>query len=67
MARPLFEEIRQFQKDKKKLIPALIVLGVMGIFLPVIPGLAALALAALLLFPRQSDKLIKKIRTSRNL
>jgi uncharacterized protein YqgC (DUF456 family) len=67
MSKPLFEEIKQFQKDKKKLVPALILLGVLGIFLPVIPGFAALALAFLLVFPRQSEKFIKKVRTSLNL
>ena len=58
----LKEEIQEFQKNKKRLVHAIIVLGVIGLFLPVLPGVALLFLGFLLLFPRQGEDFLKKIR-----
>ena len=59
----LVDEIRDFQKNKRKLIPVVIVLGVVGLFLPVLPGVALLFFGFLLIFPRDGEKLLKKIRS----
>jgi hypothetical protein len=59
----LVDEIRDFQKDKKKLIPVLIVLGILGLFLPILPGVALLVFGFLLIFPREGENLLKKIRS----
>ncbi len=59
----LVDEIKDFRKDKKKLIPAVIVLGVLGLFLPVLPGVALLFFGFLLVFPLEGENLLKKIRT----
>lgn len=58
----LSEEIKEFQTGKKRLIPALIMVGVLGLFLPVLPGVAVLFLAFLLLFPKEGEAVIKRIR-----
>ncbi len=59
----LVDEIRDFQKDKKKLIPVLIVLGILGLFLPILPGVALLFFGFLLIFPREGENLLKKVRS----
>ncbi len=58
----LTDEIKEFQKHKKKLIPAIIAVGILGLFLPIIPGVALLFLGFFLLFPRQGENLFNKIR-----
>ncbi len=59
----LVDVIRDFQKDKKKLIPVLIVLGILGLFLPILPGVALLVFGFLLIFPREGENLLKKIHS----
>jgi len=59
----LVDEIRDFQKNKKKLIPVLVVLGILGLFLPILPGVALLFFGFLLIFPREGEKLLKKLRS----
>lgn len=59
----LTEEIKDYQKDKKKLIPILIALGVLGLFFPILPGIALLFLGLLLICPRCGEEIIKKIRS----
>jgi len=58
----LQEEIKRFQKDKTKLFLILIFLGLLGLFFPILPGLALLFLGFLLVFPRQGEEVIHKIR-----
>ena len=58
----LVDEIKDFRKDKKKLIPAVIVLGILGLFLPILPGIALLFFGFLLVFPREGENLLQKIR-----
>lgn len=60
--KPLLDEIKEFQKDKKKLVPVLLVLGVLGLLLPILPGAVFLLLGFLLLFPQQSHDLLRRIR-----
>jgi len=60
--KPLTEEIKNFQVSKKKLIPVLIIVGLLGLILPILPGVAILFLAFLLLFPGEGEKLIKRLR-----
>ncbi len=59
----LVDEVRDFQKNKKKLIPVLVVLGILGLFLPILPGVALLFFGFLLIFPREGENLLKKIRS----
>ncbi|MFQ5603059.1 MAG: hypothetical protein ACE5HS_07290 [bacterium] len=58
----LFDEIKEFNQNKKKLIPILVILGVFGLILPVLPGVLLLFLGFILLFPRQGEDFLKKIR-----
>ncbi len=58
----LADEIKHFQKQKRVIVPVLLALGVVGLFLPLLPGLALLFLAVLLIFPRGGESLLQKLR-----
>ncbi len=58
----LFEEIKQFQNEKRKYSTVLIVLGILGLIIPVIPGLLFLSLGIGLANPRYGEELIAKIK-----
>lgn len=58
----LREEIRQFRKRKIRFAIPILILGVLGLVLPIIPGMALIVLAVLLLFPLQGKKWIESIR-----
>lgn len=58
----LYQEIKDFQHSKKRLIPVLFSLGLLGLFLPVLPGIALLLLGLSLLFPQQGKNAIEKTR-----
>ena len=60
--RPLYREIVKFGKTKKLIAIPLIILGLAGLILPIIPGIALLVFAVMLLFPRDGDKIIQKIK-----
>lgn len=62
MKKSLREEIKEFQKQKKFLVPGLIVFGLLGLVLPLLPGIALLFLAFLLLFPGQGNLVLSKIK-----
>lgn len=62
--KPLTEEIRDFQRSKKVLIPILLLVGLAGLFLPILPGVALLFLGYLLIFPRQGENFLQKIRST---
>lgn len=60
----LYEEMKKFQEEKKGYFIILLALGVLGLVLPVIPGLWLIGLAVALVFPRcyeMLQQLIKKI------
>jgi hypothetical protein len=59
----LADVIKDYQKDKKKLIPILIALGLVGLIFPILPGIAILFLSLLLIFPRRGEEVIRKIRS----
>lgn len=54
--KPLWEEIVNFTKSKNKLAVSLIAIGVLGLLLPVIPGLLLIAVGIYLLKPEWADK-----------
>ena len=54
---PLWVDILKFSKDKKKMAVGFILLGCLGLVLPVIPGIALLALGIFFLKPEWYDKL----------
>ena len=60
--RPLYKEILEFSKTKKLLAIPLFILGLLGLILPIIPGLALIFIASLFLFPKESEKLLDKIK-----
>ena len=59
----LVDEIKDFKENKKKLIPVVIVLGILGLFLPLLPGVVLLFFGFLLIFPKEGENLLKKIRS----
>ena len=60
----LSEQIIVFRRQKGKTVAVLLFLGLVGLVLPIVPGLAFLALAFLLLFPRQGDDILRRIKAS---
>jgi uncharacterized protein YqgC (DUF456 family) len=58
----LTEEIKQFQKEKKWYVTALMSVGMIGLVLPVIPGLLLIAAGASLISPKYGNELLKKIK-----
>jgi uncharacterized membrane protein YbaN (DUF454 family) len=60
----LFQEIREYQVKKKFIIPMLLILGTAGLFLPVLPGIAMIVVAVLLLFPRHGEQFLQKMKRS---
>ncbi|MFQ5706426.1 MAG: hypothetical protein ACE5HO_03205 [bacterium] len=59
----MVEEIREFQKNKNRLGALFIFFGVLGLVLPILPGIALLALGLLLVFPRQGEAYVQRIRS----
>ncbi len=55
--KPLWEEIVDFTKSKNKLAVALIALGLIGLVLPVLPGLLLIVVGIYLLKPEWADKI----------
>jgi len=60
--RPLVDEIRSFRKNKIKTALLLLVIGLAGLVLPIIPGLVFILLAVWLIFPDQSEKLWDRLK-----
>ncbi|HDP99184.1 MAG TPA: hypothetical protein ENN22_08385 [bacterium] len=58
----LFEEIKQFNRDKKKYALILLIVGFAGLLLPVIPGLMLIVLGIMLLHPKLGQALSEKIK-----
>ena len=57
---PLWKEIKDFSRHKYKWAIFFIILGLMGLVLPVIPGVLLLAVALFILKPEWYNKLKKK-------
>ena len=60
--RPLWEDIKRFSKNRYLLVLLFIVLAVIGLVVPIIPGLALLILAIALLKKGWMAKIRRRIR-----
>ncbi len=60
--KPLWEEIVDFTKSKNKLAVALIGLGILGLVLPIIPGILLIAVGVYLLKPEWIEKVKEQFR-----
>ncbi|MBL7095907.1 hypothetical protein ISS22_18325 [candidate division KSB1 bacterium] len=58
----LTDEIKQFQKEKKWYATALMSVGMLGLALPVIPGLLLIAAGVALISPKYGNELLEKIK-----
>jgi hypothetical protein len=58
----LRREMRQFRKKKVFIAIPVILLGLLGLVLPVIPGLALIFVGVLLLFPKTGDQILSKFK-----
>jgi len=54
---PLWKDILKFYKNKKKMAVGFILLGLLGLVLPIIPGFALLALGVFYLKPEWYEKI----------
>ncbi len=59
---PLWEEILPFTKNKYILIPLLLLLSLLGLIVPIIPGIVLFILAIAMMRKGLASKLRKKIR-----
>ena len=63
MAKKLLDEIMAFRKGKPFIAVPLIIVGLLGLVLPVIPGMVLIALGLTLLYPSFfKEKIWKKYR-----
>jgi len=60
--RSLYEEMKAFQREKKKYVIFLILFGLLGLIFPIIPGLFLIGLGIALISPRQGQALFDKIK-----
>ncbi len=60
--KPLWEEIVDFTKSKNKLAVVLIALGILGLVLPIIPGILLIAVGVYLLKPEWIEKVKEQFR-----
>jgi uncharacterized protein YqgC (DUF456 family) len=56
MPQPLWEDILRFSRHKYKFASALIILGVLGLVIPVIPGILLILCAVFLVKPEWYHK-----------
>lgn len=63
-SRPLYDEIREFRRQRTIIGPGLILLGLIGLFFPLLPGLILFAVGLSLVFPREAQKLLETIRSA---
>ena len=60
--KPLWEEIVDFTKSKNKLAVALIALGVVGLVLPILPGILLILVGIYLLKPEWVEKIKEQFK-----
>jgi len=53
----LDEKLARWRKNKYRTAAGFLLLGLLGLFLPVIPGLLFLGIAFWLIFPKQAEKI----------
>lgn len=58
----LHDEMKKFQSEKKIYVFVLIILGILGLIFPVIPGLLLIGLGITLISPRYGETFVKKIQ-----
>lgn len=61
--KPLYERVIESRPLRKKYMAFFLIgLGMVGLLLPFLPGLALLFIGLMLIFPKKAEKFIKKIR-----
>ena len=60
--KPLWEEIVDFTKSKNKLAVALIALGLIGLVLPILPGVLLILVGIYLLKPEWIEKIKEQFK-----
>jgi len=58
----LYDEMKKFQREKKNYIIALILLGILGLIFPFIPGLLLIGLGIALISPKHGEALLEKTK-----
>jgi len=58
----LYEEMKKFQDEKKYYTIVLLVVGILGLIFPIIPGLFLIGLAIALISPKHGEVFLKKIK-----
>ena len=58
----LYDEMKKFHSEKKIYIIVLIILGVLGLILPIIPGLLLIGVGIALISPKYGEALLEKIK-----
>lgn len=58
----LYDEMKKFQGEKKNYIIALLILGILGLIFPIIPGLLLIGLGIALISPKHGEIFLEKIK-----
>ena len=58
----LIDEMKKFREEKKYYIIALLILGILGLIFPIIPGLLLIGLGIVLISPKHGETLLEKIK-----
>ena len=64
--KPLWQDILSYTRSKNKIAVALIIIGVLGLALPVLPGVLLIVIGLLILKPEWADKLKQKLRNNKD-
>lgn len=58
----LYDEMKKFQNEKKMYVIVLILLGCVGLILPVLPGLLLIGLGFVMISPYHGSVLLDKVK-----
>ncbi len=59
----LYEEMKKFQDEKKFYGIFLLVLGILGLIFPIIPGWLLIGMAVAIISPKHGEIILKKIKS----
>ena len=65
--KPLWQDIMSYTRNKNKIAVVLIIIGILGLVLPVLPGILLIAFGLFILKPEWVDKLRERVKGNKDL